>query len=684
MNREELIGYLAGLQDFSPVPPDLFEQLEPKVQQGQKPRKNKSKKISLPNPLRSKLLDYVSTKEKGYVAFIGYTAFSIAANVSIHCMREPSRLQLSEMIEITGGAAPFMEKFVNNGMGLELDMVPSPRLRPAVFILAAALEAAMAEQGKRKEENSSLIRLQKLADYMRERGLLLCWDVKSDEDWYVEYVIDHAENILKRECIANSLSLAYKLMKKRLMEIEAARDAAITHIKKEQKKPPLAPLAPLANPQSVLPIPTSPAKDLLTKEETMAILNLMDCDQKLSDKTVDVILDRVRQTLPPSVRGLVDSSDRKFKELMRIYDEFLERVDECRDRTKAEEETMMRTEYLPAVAEDAFRAIVSGDDEIFKLKIGRYIWQDFMSQCDIPVPVVFYEDLEDDEEWDNLSTDCNGKLGLRIYDEDDLISMRTDSMKGIESIRLPLSSALAKYSGRAVGSHFYIRKSYIKVFKDAGYSDRRARDFAVILGTLAEVDRLETAEYKLDRENLFEGLESVESTDEEAPVEKKATEELERRLAQSQKDNQVCRHEISMLQRKNDALEREIQRLKSAIAEQSGEADEPTEMEPEEKIEFPYRTNLKVVVYGGFEVFHKSLMEFLPDARIVESAAHIDVTPVRNADIVFLQTNKTGHSGFWTVCDACKSNGVPYIYLNYASARRCAEVIVNEIKKIEK
>ncbi|MCD8083633.1 MAG: DUF2325 domain-containing protein, partial [Clostridiales bacterium] len=201
-----------------------------------------------------------------------------------------------------------------------------------------------------------------------------------------------------------------------------------------------------------------------------------------------------------------------------------------------------------------------------------------------------------------------------------------------------------------------------------------------------ELDRVETVDYKVKREKLFEGLESAETVERESDdtsEEGKKSEELERRLAQAWKDNQVCRHEISTLQRKNDAMGREIERLKKTLADKEETEDDVEEQEPEQ-MEFPYRTKLKIVVYGGFEVFHKSLLNLLPDVRIVESAAHIDVIPVRNADIVFLQTNKTGHSGFWTVCDACKSNGVPYVYLNYASAKRCAEVMVNEIKKIEK
>ncbi|MCD7956313.1 MAG: hypothetical protein LUG93_11315 [Lachnospiraceae bacterium] len=102
--------------------------------------------------------------------------------------------------------------------------------------------------------------------------------------------------------------------------------------------------------------------------------------------------------------------------------------------------------------------------------------------------------------------------------------------------------------------------------------------------------------------------------------------------------------------------------------------------EPGEAVQYPYHTKLKVVLYGGFDVFHR---ELLPDVRIVEITAHIDVNPIRNADIVFLQINKTDHSGYWTVCDACKNSQVPYIHLNYASARRCAGVMVEEIEKLK-
>ncbi|MCC8163918.1 MAG: hypothetical protein LIO86_12325 [Lachnospiraceae bacterium] len=91
-----------------------------------------------------------------------------------------------------------------------------------------------------------------------------------------------------------------------------------------------------------------------------------------------------------------------------------------------------------------------------------------------------------------------------------------------------------------------------------------------------------------------------------------------------------------------------------------------------------------MVLYGGFDVFHKEILKLLPDVRIVEASAHrMDTSPIRNADIVFLQINKTDHSGYYTVCDACKSSGVPYIHLNFASARRCAGVMVKEIEKIQ-
>ncbi|MCD8150174.1 MAG: hypothetical protein LUE92_11605 [Clostridiales bacterium] len=168
--------------------------------------------------------------------------------------------------------------------------------------------------------------------------------------------------------------------------------------------------------------------------------------------------------------------------------------------------------------------------------------------------------------------------------------------------------------------------------------DCKARDYALIVATLDQVSLLEkearfAAWYPEQKEG--KGSESTEViTDARLQRKIAAREEVERALRQAKKENQACRHEIGTLQR-------EIEELKNRLAEKK-QAAEHVESPEEivdtdtESVQYPYHTKLRVVLYGRY----------------------------------------------YTVCDACKSSGVPYIHLNFASARRCAGVMVKEIEKI--
>ncbi|MCD8104464.1 MAG: hypothetical protein LUF35_05560 [Lachnospiraceae bacterium] len=288
-----------------------------------------------------------------------------------------------------------------------------------------------------------------------------------------------------------------------------------------------------------------------------------------------------------------------------------------------------------------------------------------------------------------------------------MANLKLTAEQAMEDVTLPLSSVLSKYAGMPVDTSLYVRKSHIRMFKDAGYSDRRARDFAVVLGVMANIYKLESYAFTTPYEDLYDAGETeAELTEKkndgqsplnhrqipELPIadERPETDEgsttdgnnaadariesLEKDLKQARKENQSYRHEISTLQR-------ELERLQHQLTERKQLEEEWVEIEKEEapEIKYPYRTKLKVVVYGGFDVFHRELKKLLPDVRIVETSSHIDVKPFQNADIVFLQINKTDHSGYYAVCDTCKTSGVPYIHLNYAGAKRCADVMVREI-----
>jgi len=395
--------------------------------------------------------------------------------------------------------------------------------------------------------------------------------------------------------------------------------------------------------------------------------------------------------IPPELASILRKMEQFDNEIGVLQEKCWALSDQLTEENSDERMEYVSGEFIPGVAMGAFQAILNGD-EIYKLKIGRIVMEDLMSMSDMPLPCSFDIELEDERDWDYGFTECNGKLALPVIKEGECLSFPLNGGNETINYAVPVTAVLSRFGGWPFVAPLYIRKSLIKKFKENGCSDRKARDYAVIIATLDRVNTLND-DYRFASEYPTAGEKKAEESSEETTdirVEKEiaARKVAERALQQARKDNQVCRHEISSLQR-------EIERLKSRLAEKEQErsisgdldlegTDDPTGMETAVKaVKYPYHTKLRVVLYGGFDVFHRELLKLLPDVRVVEISAHIDVNPVRNADIVFLQINKTDHSGYWTVCDACKNSGTPYIHLNYASAKRCAGVMVEKIEKLQ-
>lgn len=54
---------------------------------------------------------------------------------------------------------------------------------------------------------------------------------------------------------------------------------------------------------------------------------------------------------------------------------------------------------------------------------------------------------------------------------------------------------------------------------------------------------------------------------------------------------------------------------------------------------------------------------------------------IRNADAVWIQTNALSHSYFYKIINTAREYKIPVRYFGYASARKCAEEIVEYEKE---
>ena len=101
-----------------------------------------------------------------------------------------------------------------------------------------------------------------------------------------------------------------------------------------------------------------------------------------------------------------------------------------------------------------------------------------------------------------------------------------------------------------------------------------------------------------------------------------------------------------------------------------GAGDDKTE---EIGFSFPYRTNLRTVMFGGHDSFLREIRRKLPDVTYVSTRLYnFDPNIIRNADVVWIQNNAIAHPQYWRVIDTAKKYGVQIRYFTCASAHKCA------------
>ncbi|MCD7745740.1 MAG: hypothetical protein LUI13_10745 [Lachnospiraceae bacterium] len=719
MTREELIEDLSDLRDYHTVTQRTCDFLKLDLLR-------KDDHYNAGNDSRiTDWFDYLSPTEKDFSKYIDFFAFAVVANLSRFGMRVPSKDEMQQMLEISGYTGEEMKEYLKPTLSRKASCISAKRMVPTVCLLARVFAEAMMDKsewqgykkGKKKKNytpvpNPFMQKLQSLVAYMEENRLLFLdknQDEAEDQKEYTRFVVNHSRFMCRLSCIHKELRLVTDEIERQQRALAKETTQEMKRLIKKQSrldtpngnpsksgsvKPPL--MAPLASPSASLPqIPQMPSPEELSA--------MMQTSQRYSyssrtSRSRDLDINSLRD-MPPEIEALFKRME-EFDDLAgSLHEECWRLSDQLTEENSAERAAFVSDEYAYELAMAVFQAIRNGD-EIYKLKVGRIVMEDLIAVSDIPLGSAFSTELEDDDDWDYVFTECNGKLALPVIKEGECLTFPLDEKVESFQYTMSISAMIARYAERPFEAPLYIRKSLIKKFKDCGCSDRKARDYAVIVATLEKLNELEkddlrfADDYPDSKEKKKEKTETPEEKmDTRVRKEIAAREEAERALRQAQKENQNCRHEISTLQR-------EIERLKKQLAEKEP-SSKNTENEAEdteagtpgaltktggaagESITFPYQTKLRVVLYGGFEVFHRELLKLLPDVRVIEPTSHIDVNPIRNADIVFLQINKTDHSGYWTVCDACKISGVPYIHLNYASAKRCAKVMVEEIRKIE-
>ena len=105
---------------------------------------------------------------------------------------------------------------------------------------------------------------------------------------------------------------------------------------------------------------------------------------------------------------------------------------------------------------------------------------------------------------------------------------------------------------------------------------------------------------------------------------------------------------------------------------------EHNEPESEKNIALPYTPKRNIVIYGGHATWLKAIRPLLINIRVIEPGTNPDGSLIKNADVVWMQSNAMPHSFYGKIMNIARSQKIPVKYFAYASAEKCARQLAED------
>ena len=567
---------------------------------------------------------------------IAYMAFNIAMSLSWNDLRIPTHDEMEMLLEYAGHTGDEILDHQGTYSVNDLRILPHPEKASIVFFLSKIIFDALSMKDfeKLRQVDAKLVEMDILKDYSDRKSFWEEFAIKGI-DHYVEQAVYLA--------IQDELE---KVIDEKTTLLTAVHD----HI----------------------------------EAETLASIDINPLNPGIRAYNGDTFLDE-------EVRKKREAYSDTRADMGEIIARVVDDLDELKLKLAVEKQELFDHVDSLSVAGGFYAALLSGDELAYIPAIHVLLNECHIRQS-FPGLAMPMEPLADEDVWCYEDTSCNGRKASNVYGKEDSIGVsfcvnaKDEGNPDYETFMIPIRSFVAELSGSAVPESIDVRMSIVNRLKEYGYSARKARDIAVAIATLRAKNMLSRKEDRLAiLKNLYPENKAIESREDVLAIDrlKAKIEDLEGRLKISEKEKKGYRHEIVSLEKQiaelNDRHEREIDQILK---------DTQFEAEQEElqvsDIEYPYHTEKKITLYGGFDVFHRELSKLMPDIKIVEpcyKSPNLDV--FRNSDMVFIQPNKLNHGNYFSVRDAAKHADVPYYHLRFACARKCADFMVGAIEAAE-
>ena len=224
----------------------------------------------------------------------------------------------------------------------------------------------------------------------------------------------------------------------------------------------------------------------------------------------------------------------------------------------------------------------------------------------------------------------------------------------------------------------------LMLFSALGYAKRseRALNFDQALmeywdDEATDEEKFQRAEKAAKENKKEEKPLTYEELAEKLKTEQENNKKLRSSLHEAEKNSREARKELAAV-RESAALEhRELADLREVIFNaENGEAEE-AEAPFDEKL-FPYEVQKETIVFGGHETWLKAIRPMLTgNIRFLDKDLNFDINVIRNAELVWVQTNAISHSQYYRITDAARQCRKPVRYFSQASAAKGALQIMN-------
>ena len=177
--------------------------------------------------------------------------------------------------------------------------------------------------------------------------------------------------------------------------------------------------------------------------------------------------------------------------------------------------------------------------------------------------------------------------------------------------------------------------------------------------------------------SLFTDDIEIENVDNSAElkniISSKSDEIVQLKVALHKAENEVKNEKKKAEKLLNDTEmeRRELNELRELIYKLQNNTEDEAFAENDE-ISLPYTAKSNIIIFGGHASWLRAVRPLLNGVRIIDPYTNPDINLIRNADVVWMQTNAMPHSYYNKIMEIVRARKIPVKYFAYASAEKCA------------